>query len=353
MLEHLITQDDALRMIPIDRHQLTGAVEKTREELRALPEGTDPARARPLARWTGIGMMVLGYHQDAITFLRQALDLATTTGNSRAVIATKLNLGDAHRYAGAAGTADALYRQALDAAQKEHPELVDYALQHLGKHLMERGDLKSARAHLWEARRLRMAKNDAGLIESTQAAIDRVELLIQQTGADDDTPWSRQWTSWLQSRTTARTSAGWEDGFPAIRGAVQGLTAHERVRPRHLREQPFPTELFTRMAEEAEKTLAADGYLHNGKWNAVPQAHGQELAHHDPPTDLRACSSAVTATSMVRPGRARPKGRGGGDGPLRRPDRQRVQSGWSEGVGRFIRAYAWVLLDLPDGEGLL
>lgn len=273
MLQHLITQDDALRMIPVDRDQLTGAVEKTREELRALPEGTDPARARLLPRWTGIGMMVLGYHQDAITFLGQALDLATGTGtgtgNTRAVIATQLNLGDAHRYAGAADTAEALYRQALDAAQKEHPELVDFALQHLGKHLMERGDLESARAHLWEARRLRQAKNDAGLVESTQAAVDRVELLIRQTGADDDTSWSSRWTSWLQARTTARTPTGWESGYPAIRDAVHDLTAHERVRPRHLREQPFPAEMLAAMAQEAEKAVAASGYLHNGKWNAA------------------------------------------------------------------------------------
>jgi tetratricopeptide (TPR) repeat protein len=297
VLQHLITQDEALRMVPTDREQLTAAVEKTREELRELPEGTDAARARVLARWTGIGMMVLGYHQDAITFLRQALDLATASGNTRAVIATELNLGDAYRYTGATDTADALYRKALDAAQKEHPELVDFALQHFGKHLMEQGDLLSARAHLWEAHRLRMAKNDDGLIESTQAAVDRVELLIRQTGADGDTSWSRQWTSWLQSRTTARTPARWETGFPALRDAVQGLTAHRRVQPRHLRDQ-FPIELLAPMTEEAEKALAASGYLHNGKWNAAVGDAANRFAAH---VDLAAVVSRATGLEVEQP----------------------------------------------------
>ncbi|MFB7907731.1 hypothetical protein ACFC1T_14965 [Kitasatospora sp. NPDC056076] len=96
----------------------------------------------------------------------------------RAVVATGLNLGDAHRYAGDVQTADALYRSALNTARSRHPELVDFALQHTGKHLMERGGLADARAHLQEALRLRIAKEDTGLIESTQAALDRVELLI-------------------------------------------------------------------------------------------------------------------------------------------------------------------------------
>ncbi|WP_327388190.1 tetratricopeptide repeat protein [Streptomyces sp. NBC_01207] len=192
-------------MVPTDHDQLTTAVEKIREELQALPEGADIARARVLARWTGVGLLSLGHHDDARVFLRQALDLAEASGNSRAVIATELNLADAYRYAGEADNADVLYRRALDGARGQHPELVDFALQHLGKHLMEQGSLTPARAHLREALRLRTAKGDAGLIESTQAAVDRVELLIShasaRTAASEDggaeaAQWSRRWTSW-------------------------------------------------------------------------------------------------------------------------------------------------------------
>ncbi|MFD7586172.1 hypothetical protein ACFV84_12230 [Kitasatospora sp. NPDC059811] len=183
MLDHLITHDDNLRMVPTDRNELTTAVGQLHEELRALPEGTDPARIRVLARWIGIGQMCLGHHAEARTFLRQSLDLAAAIGNTRAVVATGLNLGDAHRYAGAVQAADALYRSALNTARSQHPELLDFALQHTGKHLMERGDLAGAQAHLQEALRLRIAKGDTGLVESTQTALDRVELLLGQAPA--------------------------------------------------------------------------------------------------------------------------------------------------------------------------
>jgi len=175
--QHLITQNAGLRMVPVDPSELTTAVGQLQEELRALPEGTDPARAQALTRWIGIGQMCLGHHEEARTHLRRSLDLAAAMGNTRAVVATGINLGDSHRYAGDMRTADALYRSALDTARSQHPELVDFALQHIGKHLMERGDLAGAEAHLQEALRLRIAKGDSELIESTQAALTRVELL--------------------------------------------------------------------------------------------------------------------------------------------------------------------------------
>ncbi|MFD5437061.1 tetratricopeptide repeat protein [Kitasatospora sp. NPDC127067] len=181
MLDHLITHDADLRMVPTDRDELTSAVGRLHEELRALPEETDPARVRLLTRWIGIGRMCLGDHEEARTSLRQSLDLAAVMGNTRAVVATGLNLADAHRYAGDVQTADALYRSALTSARSRHPELLDFALQHTGKHLMERGDLADARTHLQEAMRLRITKGDRELIESTQAALDRVELLAGGT----------------------------------------------------------------------------------------------------------------------------------------------------------------------------
>ncbi|WP_083975895.1 tetratricopeptide repeat protein [Kitasatospora azatica] len=78
--------------------------------------------------------MCLGNHEEARTFLRQSLDLAAAIGNTRAVVATGLNLADAHRYTGDVQTANALYRSALSTARSQHPELVDFALQPTGKH---------------------------------------------------------------------------------------------------------------------------------------------------------------------------------------------------------------------------
>ncbi|MFD9124563.1 hypothetical protein [Kitasatospora sp. NPDC059571] len=183
MLQHLITQGHELRMVPTDHNRLAEAVEELCEELRALPEGTETDRQRMLTRWVGIGLMTTGHCRGACEFLQQSLALAAAGGNTRAVISTELNLGDAHRYAGDVETADGLYRKALGAARTQQPELVDFALQHFAKHLMEKGDLAAARDHLLEARHLRIAKGDTDLMESTQAALDRVELLITQSGA--------------------------------------------------------------------------------------------------------------------------------------------------------------------------
>ncbi|MER8098917.1 hypothetical protein [Kitasatospora sp. NPDC094016] len=183
MLQHLIDQDEDLRMVPADRNELTTAVGRLNEELQGLPGEADPARTRVLTRWIGIGQMCLGHHEEARRNLRRSLDLAAALGNTRAVVATGLNLADAHRYAGDVQGADALYRGALNLARSQHPELVDFALQHTGKHLMERGDLADAHTHLQEALCLRIAKGDTDLVESTQAALDRVELLIGQAAA--------------------------------------------------------------------------------------------------------------------------------------------------------------------------
>ncbi|RDG36983.1 tetratricopeptide repeat protein [Streptomyces corynorhini] len=307
MLQHLITQDEDLRMVPTDRNHLAVAVDGLREDLRALSAGTDLSQARVLARWVGIGLVTLGDPHEARVFLRQALDLATASGNIRAVIATELNLGDAYRYADEAEAADVLYRRALDTARSRHPELVDFALQHFGKHLLEQGDLVSAHAHLREALRLRIAKGDAGLIESTHAALGRVELLIGRAAAGTFFPaaggaeaaqWSRRWTAWLQSRTTARIPARWAGAFPAMRDTVRSLTAHERVHPRHLRDQSFPVELLAAMEQEAEKALAADGYLHNGKWNAAVGDAANRFAGQ---VDLAAVVARSTGLEVEQP----------------------------------------------------
>ncbi|MFB7473651.1 hypothetical protein [Kitasatospora sp. NPDC056184] len=294
MLQHLIRHDDGLRMVPTDRNELTTAVGRLHEELRGLPQGTDPARTRVLTRWIGIGQMCLGNHGEARVFLQQSLDLAAATGNTGAAIATGLNLADAHRYSGDAQTADALYRSALNTARSRHPELVDFALQHTGKHLMECGDLAAARAHLREALRLRIAKGKTELVESTQAALDRVELLLGEAPGE----WSRRWTSWLRACTTVQTPARWAGDFPVLRDAVHGLTAYQRVHPRHLRDQSFPVELIAAMAEEAEKAVATDGYLHNGKWNA---AVGDAANRFAAQIDLAAVVARSTGLEVVQP----------------------------------------------------
>ncbi|WP_043475204.1 tetratricopeptide repeat protein [Kitasatospora sp. MBT66] len=300
MLDHLIAHDDNLRMVPTDRNELTAAIGRLHEELRALPEGSDPSRARILTRWIGIGEMCLDHHDEARAHLQQALDLAAAIGNTRAVVTTGINLADAHRYAGDVQTADALYRSALSTARGRYPELLDFALQHTGKHLMERGDLADAQSHLLEALRLRIAKGNTELVESTQAALDRVGLLISQAdaAATDPAAPSRQWTAWLQSRTTTKTPDRWAEDFPALQDAVRLLSAQQRVHPRHLRDQSIPTELIGVMAKEAEQAITVNGYLHNGKWNAAVGDAANRFAEH---IDLATIVARSTGLDVEQP----------------------------------------------------
>ena len=51
---------------------------------------------------------------------------------------------------------------------------------------------------------------------------------------------------------------------------MQSVTSQARFRPYHGRARALPFELVSAMAEEAEHALAADGYIHNGTWNAAP-----------------------------------------------------------------------------------
>ncbi|WP_327681790.1 tetratricopeptide repeat protein [Kitasatospora sp. NBC_00458] len=300
MLQHLITQDEDLRMVPTDRAGLIAAVDRLRVELST---GPDPDRTRVLTRWIGIAQMSLGNHDEARTFLRRSLELAVTRGNVRAVIATELNFGDAHRYAGDVETADALYRSALDTARGKCPELLDFACQHFGKHLMERGDLTGARAQLQEALRLRIGRGDTELVESTQAALDRVDALIGSATAPAPAvaapgEWSRRWTAWLQAHTTVGDPTRWHEDLRALRGAVRSLAVHQRVQPRHLSDQPFPAQLINAMAAEAEKALATDGYRHNGKRNA---AVGEAASRFVTQVDLAALVAQSTRLDVEPP----------------------------------------------------
>ncbi|MGW4693248.1 tetratricopeptide repeat protein [Kitasatospora cineracea] len=281
-------------MVPIDRAELTAAMDGLREELST---GPDPDRTRVLTRWIGTAQLGLGNHDEARTFLRWSLELAITSGNVRAIVATELNFGDAHRYAGDIETAETFYRSAMDTARGQCPELLDFALQHFGKHLMERGDLTGARTHLQEALRLRITKGNTELVESTQAALDRVDALVGNAVVAAD-EWSREWTTWLQAHTTVSDPTRWHDDLTAVRGAVQSLAVHQRVQPRHLWDQPFPTELVAAMAAEAERVLAADGYRHNGKRNA---AVGDAANRFAAQVDLAAIVARSTSLDVEQP----------------------------------------------------
>ncbi|MFI5533852.1 tetratricopeptide repeat protein [Kitasatospora sp. NPDC051853] len=159
-MDHLITLDATGRMVPADRPALERAV--------AALLTTAPTDPRELRR-AGVGLLALGRLPDATALLAQALTRAE--GPTR--IAVRINLGDAHRYAGALDKAEPHYREALRLARAEHPGLAHFCLQHLGKHRTDQGRLAEARTLLTEALTLRQVLGDADLVASTEAALHR------------------------------------------------------------------------------------------------------------------------------------------------------------------------------------
>lgn len=165
-MEHLVTLDAGQRMVPVNTEALRTAVDL----LRAV----DPADDRELlvtSRRLGLALLVLGEHADAVEALERAVAIAVRLGDVRGEFAARINLGDAHRYAGRLGPDAEQYTRALHLARTHSPDRVDFALQHLGKHHIDAGEPDPARAHLTEALRLRTIKGDAKLIASTLATL--------------------------------------------------------------------------------------------------------------------------------------------------------------------------------------
>ncbi|MEU0507550.1 tetratricopeptide repeat protein [Nocardia sp. NPDC005998] len=154
--------DGRLRMIATDHEQLAARV----------------AAARPVDfaefRKTGIDLLLLGRYDEALDHLDRALELADS---DRRRISVWINLGDVHRYRGDVVTAETLYRRTVDRARDCAPEVLSFALQHLGKALAEQGRLPEAKALLSEALKLRVAEGDAELIESTRTSLDALDEL--------------------------------------------------------------------------------------------------------------------------------------------------------------------------------
>ncbi|WP_280492807.1 phosphotransferase [Nocardia asiatica] len=155
--EPLYRFDERQRMIPHDPQRLAVRVAQARPD--------DFAGYRQ----TGIELMLLGRYDEALDHLDRALELVDT---ERRRISVWINLGDVYRYRGDAATAETLYRRAVEHARVAAPEVLSFAVQHLGKALAERNQLAEAHALLAEAMRLRVAEGDPEEIESTRTALD-------------------------------------------------------------------------------------------------------------------------------------------------------------------------------------
>ncbi len=170
-VQELIALDGRLRMVPVDRSALAGAVDRLLADAAAARAAGDARRELSCSRAAGVGLVVLGRHAPARTALERAGALAAGLGDGYALAAAEVNLGDALRYAGDLAAAEPHYRAAVALGRDRAPRALAFALHHLGKHLIEAGDPAAATGCLHESLALRRAGGDRDLVDSTEAAL--------------------------------------------------------------------------------------------------------------------------------------------------------------------------------------
>lgn len=169
-LDSLGEFDGRLRAVARDAARVEAALAAARQ---ALAEAVEPREELRLHGYVGNALRLLGRHEEAVAAQRRALALAERLGDGRAVAVTRIRLGEALRCADELEAAETELRAAL-AETRRAPRLglVDFALQHLGKTLLDAGRADEAQPLLAEALALREAKGDAALVDSTRLALE-------------------------------------------------------------------------------------------------------------------------------------------------------------------------------------
>lgn len=133
--------------------------------------------SQPELRQAGVGLIALGEYAEAQRVLAAAVDRAETPHQN---VAALINLGDAHRYPGELAAAEPLYERAIEIAQAESPQILHFALQHYGKHLIDARRPHLAVEVLAEVLIMRQKLGDPALIASTQDALSAARAAVGQ-----------------------------------------------------------------------------------------------------------------------------------------------------------------------------
>lgn len=161
--------DERGRDRPNDPGGMRAAVEWLRARA-ASAEATEQARLLGLAggyaRMTGdLGL--------SARLLGDAVALADELGYARLGLRLRIRLAHTRQWQGAFADSDRLLEQAVRRCREEAglADLLDFALQHHGKSLLDQGRATEAVACLEEALALRQRKGDAELVASTELAL--------------------------------------------------------------------------------------------------------------------------------------------------------------------------------------
>lgn len=131
-----------------------------------LRTAEDPRERCRLHGYLGNAARLLGRDDEAISELERSRELANELGDARRSTVATIRLAEAHRSADRLELAERLLREALGTG-----ECRDFALQHLGKTLLDAGRRDEAIETLAAALALRRATGDAALVASTEQAL--------------------------------------------------------------------------------------------------------------------------------------------------------------------------------------
>jgi tetratricopeptide (TPR) repeat protein len=160
----LVRMDERLREVARDEPAVEAALDVAERRLAA-------GETAELHAYAGQAARVLHRHEAAIAHLTRALELEPSPR-------ARIRLGEAYRCADRLDEASAELETAL--AESRQTPLEDFALQHLGKALTDAGRGQAAVDALERALRLRRAKGDPALVESTERALERAAALVRQ-----------------------------------------------------------------------------------------------------------------------------------------------------------------------------
>ena len=167
-----ISVDENLREVPRWPERIACAIRRGRKQVQqAREDGNETQILRTLGYLTD-ACRVAGEIDAAVAYGEEGLERARATGNRNAETANLIRLGEALKYRDEHVVAENLFRQALaNTDDDDASALRDYALQHLGKCLLEMGRYDESITCLEQALDLRRAKGNQPLIESTERAL--------------------------------------------------------------------------------------------------------------------------------------------------------------------------------------
>ena len=165
--------DDELRQVAADGPGLEAAIAMAGRQLATLSFGTDRRDIARLESYIGEAQRILGRYDEAIAAQRSALARVDATDLPRHGLVYSLRLAEAQRVSGDFVAAEQGFRAGV-AATRTNPALAqyeDFALQHLGKCLLDQVRLDEAELALREALAIRRQNGSPDLIASTEAAL--------------------------------------------------------------------------------------------------------------------------------------------------------------------------------------